>query len=86
MRKGMRGRRGGSSIGTCAMRRSGRLARVGQRVRIVARGSSVLSPGDLGLGPGNHMRATDPLALAITGNAAPLGSGDLHVGGCLGRQ
>ena len=51
------------------------------RPRVIGAVAQVGGQHDLGLGPGRHVRAADPLALVVIGHAALLAAVDLHIGG-----
>ena len=51
------------------------------RARVIGAVAQVGGQHDLGLGPGRHVRAPDPLALIVVRHAALLPAVDLHVGG-----
>ena len=51
------------------------------RARVIGAVAQVGGQHDLGLGPGGHVRAADPLALVVIGHAALLPAVDLHVSG-----
>ena len=51
------------------------------RARVIGAVAQVSGQGNLGLGPGGHVRAADPLALVVIGHAPLLAAVDLHIGG-----